>query len=150
MKGTICTSRGDGHLRMTKAPPVCPHEGNGWGLGPDGITAFYTLAVTRWAMPSHSEDHEQPFASTTWRFERVKITPPPQRPASTPAAGRRWWLLSRRNPRDPLTITVKYRGGSQAWYEIHARGSVGRFHGATALHDVIAEINAGGSRDRPT
>jgi hypothetical protein len=97
-------------------------------------------------MPSHKEDTEQPFASTTWRFERVKITAPLQRPASASAAGRRWWLLSRRDPRKPITITIKYRGGSQAWYEVRARGSLGRFHGATALHDVMSEINAGGER----
>ena len=41
---------------------------------------------------------------------------------------------------------MKYRGGAAAWYEVRARGSVGRFHGATALHDVMREINEGGGR----
>jgi hypothetical protein len=46
-----------------------------------------------------------------------------------------------RNPRDPLSITVKYRGGPEAWYEIHARGSMGRFPGYVSLHDALSEIN---------
>ncbi len=96
-------------------------------------------------MPPAERD-EQPFSSTTWRFERVKITSPPQRPASRSAARRRWWLLSKRDARKPLSIHVKYRGGAAAWYEVRARGSVGRFHGATALHDVMREINEGGGR----
>lgn len=44
-----------------------------------------------------------------------------------------------------MTITIKYRGGAECWYEIRARGSLGRFHGATALHDVMREIMAGGA-----
>jgi hypothetical protein len=41
----------------------------------------------------------------------------------------------------PITVSVSYRGGPEAWYEVHARGSVGRFPGYVALHDVMAEIN---------
>jgi hypothetical protein len=55
--------------------------------------------------------------------------------------GRRWHSLPWRNPRDPLTVTIVYRGGPEAWVEVKARGSMGRFHGNTALFDVVAEIN---------
>lgn len=68
-----------------------------------------------------------------------------RRPAggqSTAAAGaRRWFHRAPREPRDPLTIKVKYRGGDECWYEVHARGEVGRFPGHVALHDMMREIN---------
>lgn len=88
-----------------------------------------------------SLDSEQPFSSTTYAWKRVKV----RRPAgghsdSQPKAGR-WFRLPPRNPREPLTIKVKFRGGPECWYEIHARGSIGRFHGATAIHDIMDEIN---------
>lgn len=69
-----------------------------------------------------------------------------RRPAGgqkTAAAGaRRWFGRAQRDPREPLTIKVKYRGGEECWYEIHARGAVGRFPGHVALHDAMSEINA--------
>ena len=52
----------------------------------------------------------------------------------------RWHRLPWRNPRDTLTWTVRYRGGSEAWVEVKARGATGRFHGSTSLFDVMAEI----------
>lgn len=55
--------------------------------------------------------------------------------------GDRWHLLPWRNPRDPLTLTIRYRGGAEAWYEIRARGSVGRIEGHICLHDVMMAIN---------
>lgn len=53
----------------------------------------------------------------------------------------RWFGRAQRNPREPLTIKVKYRGGEECWYEVHARGAIGRFPGHTALHDAMREIN---------
>lgn len=53
----------------------------------------------------------------------------------------RWFLRPPRNPREPLTLSIKYRGGPEAWYEVHARGSVGRFPGCVSLHDVMCEIS---------
>lgn len=61
----------------------------------------------------------------------------------TPKASR-WFHLPKRNSREPLTIKVKLRGGAECWYEIHARGSVGRFPGHVCLHDVMREINRSG------
>lgn len=57
------------------------------------------------------------------------------------AKRRRWYGALPRNPREPLTIKISYRGGPEAWYEIHARGSIGRFPGVTCLHDVMRTIN---------
>lgn len=84
---------------------------------------------------------EQPFPSTTFEWKLVKV----RRPAggqkhSQPKAGR-WWSRPPRNPREPLTVSVKFRGGPECWYEIHARGGVGRFIGTTSIHDIMVEIN---------
>lgn len=82
-------------------------------------------------------------SSTTWAYRRVKVRRPAggQKPVGARAA--RWALRSPRAAREPLTLTVKYRGGPECWYEIHARGEVGRFPGTTALHDAMEEINRG-------
>lgn len=53
----------------------------------------------------------------------------------------RWFKRLPRNPREPLTLSVKLRGGPECWYEVHARGEVGRFPGSVCLHDVMREIN---------
>lgn len=84
---------------------------------------------------------EQVFPSTTWEWKRVKVRRPAggQNTASTERRGP--FGLPPRNPRDPLTIKVKYRGGSEAYYEIHARGRVFRRPGTVALHDIMQEIN---------
>lgn len=51
--------------------------------------------------------------------------------------------LSPRNPREPLTIQVKYRGGPECWWEISARGATIRRPGSLALHDVLRELSGG-------
>lgn len=56
--------------------------------------------------------------------------------------------LSRRDPRDPLQVTVKYRGGPECWYEIKARGATVRVPGHVALHDLMLTINTGGAQRR--
>lgn len=70
----------------------------------------------------------------------------PRREGTRPAGSARWGALSRRDPKDRLTITIKYRGGSEAWYHIEARGRGGAFPGVMALHDVMREINEGNRR----
>lgn len=55
--------------------------------------------------------------------------------------GRRWYLRPSRDARTPLTLTIRYRGGPECWYEVKARGSMGRFPGHAAIHDVMREIN---------
>jgi hypothetical protein len=84
---------------------------------------------------------EQAFPSTTWAWKRVKIACPPEARGPQSPAGRRWRLLPRRNRRDPLPITIKYRGGAEDWVEIHARGSIGRYPGWVAIGDIVNEIN---------
>lgn len=68
--------------------------------------------------------------------------------SAKPAA--KWWALPRWNGRQPLTIKVTYRGGNEAWYEVHARGRSGRFPGYTALHDVMDQVYGGDRRHSGT
>lgn len=85
---------------------------------------------------------EQVFGSTTWEWKRVKIGRPPEaRSDSAPKGLHSWvrlpsWPLRRR----PLTIKVTYRGGPEAFYEVHARGRIGRFSGGACFHDVMQAI----------
>jgi hypothetical protein len=55
--------------------------------------------------------------------------------------GHRWRRLPVRNPRDPLTVSVKLRGGPEMWVEVHARGDVGRFPGYVTIAEVVMMIN---------
>lgn len=77
--------------------------------------------------------------STTWEWRTVRIARPPKAAGQQPGAARPH-ALSGWNPRDPLTITVKYRGGGECWYEVVSRGRTLRFPGAEALHDVMKRI----------
>lgn len=47
----------------------------------------------------------------------------------------------RREPRENLTITVRYRGGPECWWEIKARGETVRLPGYVHLHDALMAIN---------
>lgn len=88
-------------------------------------------------------------ASTARAYDAGKIRPPRQGQIKTAPGGLRRWF--RRGPwdrRKPLTIKVKYMGGGECWYEIHARGSAGRFPGYVALHDVMWEIFGECNHDR--
>lgn len=85
---------------------------------------------------------EQPFGSTTFEWKRVKIARPPEATATAGPKGRRWRLLPTRDPRKPLTITVKLRGGPEGWVEVHARGDSTRYPGWYQLYDVVMDVNA--------
>lgn len=48
--------------------------------------------------------------------------------------------LAARDPREPLTITVSFRGGTECWWEIKGRGVTIRRPGVTSLHDVLSHL----------
>ena len=50
--------------------------------------------------------------------------------------------LGRRNPRDRLTVQVMYRGGSEAWWLVEARGTRQAFPGHMSIHDVMSQVNS--------
>jgi len=64
----------------------------------------------------------------------------PQASVTTPRKGRPFRLLPKLNPRKPVHLTIKLRGGAEAWVEVHSRGSVLRVPGHTAVYDVLRTI----------
>lgn len=76
-----------------------------------------------------------------WETRRVRKRPQGQK-RGTPKASR-WSRYTARPRRERITLTVHYRGGAECWYQVEARGSMGRFHGATSLHDVMEEVSQG-------
>lgn len=81
--------------------------------------------------------------STTWVPRVDKLRGPRPAGAARPKATSRWSKLRKRDPRTPLTLTIRYRGGGEAWYYVEGRGSAGAFPGYRSLHDVMREINEG-------
>lgn len=70
----------------------------------------------------------------------------PQATATARAERARRFSLARRNPREPLTIIIEYRGGPECWWQVKARGTSWRVPGCTAVHDLFAAINAMGGQ----
>jgi len=52
--------------------------------------------------------------------------------------------LRPRNPRERLTVTIRYRAGAEAWWLIEGRGTVQAFPGHLSLHDVFSALNGQG------
>lgn len=70
------------------------------------------------------------------------VSRPPKARSSSAAAGRSFWRLPKLNPRNPVHLTLKLRGGAEGWVEIHSRGSVTRVPGHTAVYDVLMQITS--------
>jgi len=90
---------------------------------------------------SRQPENEHPFPSTRWAFKRVRVGRPPEATGTVRAQRAHRYALPKRDPRVPLTVTVKYRGGPECWYEIQARGTVWRFPGWVSLHDAMEQVN---------
>ena len=94
-------------------------------------------------MATRDDYIEQAFPSTDWVWESRKIkrhSPPHQGSANAVSSAPR---LAVRDRWSPLTITLIYRGGAEAWYQIRARGRVWHFPGHLCLHDCIEAVNTG-------
>lgn len=103
------------------------------------------MATRKQSTPSSAvplSEIEQPFPSTTWAWKRIKVGRPAGGQQHSAAAGRSFWSLPRRNPRDPLAMTIKLRGGPECWVEVHARGSVLRCPGDVAVYDLLCHLNS--------
>lgn len=87
------------------------------------------------------EDTNVRSGSTTWTWKQVKIREPRPEAQRGSAKPRRFALLPKRDRHSRLTLTIAYKGGSEAWWVIEARGRVAAFPGHRALHDVMSEIN---------
>ena len=80
---------------------------------------------------------EQVFVSTKRGSRLVKLDPHPQGNAQS-AAGRRPRRRRRRALSSPITVTLVWRGGSEASWVFKDPGMSWRYPGHWALHDVIA------------
>lgn len=99
-----------------------------------------TCQRNRGWMARHTES-EHPFPSTRWEWKRVKMARPPEASSTAPSAARFRNALPGRDPRKPLPVTVKFRGGAECWYEVVSRGTTWRFPGTVCLHDAMRKIN---------
>jgi hypothetical protein len=79
--------------------------------------------------------------STRVRWELAKVHRPPEAPSTQPPEGGPP-RLSRLELRETVTITVRWRGGPEAWWEVKARGRTMRFPGHDSLHDVLLQVYA--------
>ena len=92
-------------------------------------------------MPYMAPHNEQSFPSTPFVWRKVKMSRPPEASKPRRAQRGRWFHLPKRDWRQPLTVSMKYRGGDECWIEVRARGGVGRYPGYVQLVDVLADIN---------
>jgi len=73
--------------------------------------------------------------STTWVWEMRKVRRSPERaPASQSPKASPW------PPREPLTLTVRYLGGSEAWVEVTSRGQTRKMPGHRYLLDALIDV----------
>ena len=79
--------------------------------------------------------------STRYEYRRVKVRRPPEATEAAPSKTARLRRLPPRNPREPLKLTISYRGGPESWWEVHCRGTIVRRPGYTSLDDVMRDIN---------
>lgn len=80
--------------------------------------------------------------STTYEWRRVKVRGGAPEGPSRQGPPKRFGGLQRRDPKSALTLTITYRGGSESWWLVTARGRSAAFPGHRCLDDVMQEINA--------
>lgn len=83
---------------------------------------------------------ERAFPSTTFGWKYVKLSRPAEGQRAVRSTSKGFRRLPRWPMRKPLPLTIKYRGGPEAWVEIHSRGEIARFPGNTAIYDVLCRI----------
>lgn len=88
-----------------------------------------------------SRGSNEGLGSTTWRSRPDKISRAPQATGTATPQASRWRRFRRREPRDPITMVIRYRGGAEAWVEIRARGEVNRYPGWVPIADVLFDVN---------
>lgn len=91
---------------------------------------------------SNPAGHELWPVSTTWRSPQGTVSRAPQATGTAAARGVRLAQLPRRNPRDPLTVTVRYRGGPEGWVELRTRGATVRVPGHTDVASLVLLLNS--------
>jgi hypothetical protein len=70
------------------------------------------------------------------------VRPAPPGPAAQRPKGSDLRQRPERNPRTPLNVTVKWRGGAEAWIEVHTRGCVLRVRGDMPIAELVLRLNS--------
>lgn len=113
---------------MARMEPT--NEPPDWGTAPPLSAADFDAGNVVWPV------------STTWRSRRGKITRAPQATQDRAPQAHRLARMPRRNPREPLTVVMKLRGGSEAWVEVRTRGAVVRVPGYTSVAELLLLLNS--------
>src|SRR5271156_353547 len=79
--------------------------------------------------------------STTWKWKRCILEAPAHPPVATAGAKRPRPFFRRRSADAPLTITVRYLGGPECWWEIKTRGETIRVPGHEDLATLLFRVN---------
>lgn len=96
-----------------------------------------------------SDNQAQPSTTVVW--ETVKI-PRRRRPTGKAAAKQHpKALLVTREEREPLFLTVTYKGGAEGWVVVQARGRVVAVPGWWSLLELVLDVNSDswGRRGQP-
>lgn len=84
------------------------------------------------------ENTSSPSTTSAWKWVKVRRPAGGPSSAATKSASRQ--RLSAWNRREPLTVTVTYRGGAECWIELKARGKSHRMPGSVALFDALCSV----------
>ncbi len=85
---------------------------------------------------------DAPEASTRFEWRPVKIRPAPQAQARRGAKRSSFRRLPRSDRTREITLRIVYRGGSESWWLVKARGEHGVFTGMCALEDVMRAVHS--------
>lgn len=89
-------------------------------------------------------DHEvsnrrSPSTTTEWKWAKIRRRPQGPPEASLSAA-KSFRGLPPRDPREPVTVTLRYLGGGECWIELQARGRRVKVPGHLCILDALFEI----------
>lgn len=79
--------------------------------------------------------------STTWRLKVEKISRPGGAHKDSASKTHRWRRFGRRDPRDWITLQVKYDGGGSGWVVVRGRGETNVYPADTWLLNVVLDVN---------
>lgn len=90
---------------------------------------------------AHNDESNASSWSPTSEWELAKIRRRPQRQRRSAPKAHLWVRMSRRSPSKPLAVVVEWRGGSEAWVKVSARGSWRNYPGYACIADILLDIN---------
>lgn len=90
-------------------------------------------------MPPTKTD-TKPTAAAEWRWRKTRVMTDPSAERAAPRRRSGFLRLPRADRRHSVTITVVYKGGTESYWLVKARGEHQIFAGHLALEDVMARV----------